>query len=226
MTLQFGPQQFAADGVALERELVPAALLRTINEVMRARAKRVMDALGTRPIGIGSRNGFHELVQRSPGRFDVPMSESDLAPIWGAQGSTAPEVPWLQMVRSALGPDARPAFCGVVIARFFVDDGSGMVEERSICVVAMQRRVSAPDFEIPLCAARPGVMGGAPDVISVRQADIEEHPRIGSQCQQHRCPFVARWRRSVVVAHDTHRVPTCGVVVRDAQDLIEPTEAH
>ena len=111
------PQQFAADGVALARGLVPAALLHTINDVMRARATRVMAALGTRPIGIGSKNGYHELVQRSPGRFDVPMSEQDLMPIWGAQGSTAPQVPWLGLVREVLGADAQPSFCGVVFSR-------------------------------------------------------------------------------------------------------------
>ncbi len=117
MTHLLCSRQFAADGVALARGLVPAALVRTINQEMRARAARVMDALGPRPIGIGSRNGFLELVQRSPGRFDVPMSESDLMPIWGAQGSTAPQVPWLELVRSVLGPDTRPSFCGVVFSR-------------------------------------------------------------------------------------------------------------
>jgi hypothetical protein len=111
------PRQFAADGVALARGLVSAAVLRTINEVMRARATRVMEALGTRPIGIGSRNGYYELVQRSPGRFDVPISEQDLMPIWGVQGSTAPAVPWLGLVQAILGPDAQPSFCGVVFSR-------------------------------------------------------------------------------------------------------------
>ena len=116
MNILLSPRQFAADGVALARGLVPAALLRSINEVMRAHARRVMGALGTRPIGIGSRNGFHELVQRSPGRFDVPMSELDLMPVWGARGSVAPQVPWLDLVRAVLGPDARPSFCGVVFS--------------------------------------------------------------------------------------------------------------
>ncbi len=110
-------QQFATDGVALVRGLVDTTLLRSINALMRARAQRVMAALGTRPIGIGSRQGYHELVQRSPGRFDVPMSESDLAPIWGAQGSTAPGVPWLGLVQAVLGPQAQPSFCGVVFSR-------------------------------------------------------------------------------------------------------------
>jgi ectoine hydroxylase-related dioxygenase (phytanoyl-CoA dioxygenase family) len=76
-----------------------------------------MAALGHRPIGIGSRNGYREVVQRSPGRFDVPMHERDLAPIWGAQGSMATDVPWLGLVHAVLGPDAKPSFCGVVFSR-------------------------------------------------------------------------------------------------------------
>lgn len=117
MSIQLHPRQFATDGVVLVHGLVNAALLHTINDLMRARAKRVMEALGNKPIGIGSRNGYYELVQRSPGRFDVPLSEQDLMPIWGTQGSIAPEVPWVGFVRSVLGPDARPSFCGVVFSR-------------------------------------------------------------------------------------------------------------
>jgi hypothetical protein len=104
------------DGVVLVRGLVGPALLRRINEVMRARAARVMAALGTRPIGIGSRDGYHELVQRSPGRFDVPLSEQALVPIWGEQGSMSPEVPWWGLVRATLGDDVKPSFCGVVLS--------------------------------------------------------------------------------------------------------------
>jgi hypothetical protein len=111
------PDQFAAAGVAWVRGLVPAAMLGAINGVMRARAAHVMAALGDRPIGIGSRNGYHELVQRSPGRFDVPLSERDLLPIWGPEGSLASDVPWLPLVRAVLGPAARPSFCGVVFSR-------------------------------------------------------------------------------------------------------------
>jgi hypothetical protein len=111
------PEQFATEGVAWIRGLVPETLLGVINGVMRAQAARVMAALGNRPIGIGSRNGYREVVQRSPGRFDVPMQEQDLMPIWGAEGSLAVDVPWLGPVRAVLGPDARPSFCGVVFSR-------------------------------------------------------------------------------------------------------------
>jgi Phytanoyl-CoA dioxygenase (PhyH) len=111
------PRQFAADGVMLARGLVDGPLLRRINDLLRTRAALVMAALGSRPIGIGSRDGYHELVQRSPGRFDVPLTERDLAPLWGTQGSTAAEVPWIELVRAALGMDAAPSFCGVVFSR-------------------------------------------------------------------------------------------------------------
>lgn len=111
------PDRFAVEGVAWVRGLVPAPMLGAINDLLRARAARVMAALGDRPIGIGSRNGYHEVVQRSPGRFDVPLQERDLMPIWGAAGSLAADVPWLPLVRAVLGPEARPSFCGVVFSR-------------------------------------------------------------------------------------------------------------
>jgi len=92
MNLSLSPEQFAAEGVALVRGLVPESLLGSINGVMRAQAARVMAALGNRPIGIGSRNGYHELVQRSPGRFDVRCMNRTWCDL-GAQGSMAAEVP-------------------------------------------------------------------------------------------------------------------------------------
>ena len=107
-------------GYLLARGLVAPPLLRSINTLMRARAARVMDALGGRPIGLGSVNGYDELVQRSHNRWDVPMSEADLAGIWGPRGSVAPAVPWLGLVQETLGPTAAPSFCGVV----FSDPGS------------------------------------------------------------------------------------------------------
>ena len=110
-------QVFESDGVLRIPGLVAPALLESINTLMRERVLRVMTALGDRPIGIGSRAGYHEVVQRSPGRFDIPMSEQDLLPLWGEKGSLAPGVPWLELVHAVLGPDARPAFCGVVFSR-------------------------------------------------------------------------------------------------------------
>jgi ectoine hydroxylase-related dioxygenase (phytanoyl-CoA dioxygenase family) len=110
-------QLLLADGGLRVPGLVPPQLLADINALMRSRAERVMHALGGRSIGIGSRAGFHELVQRSPGRFDVPLSEADLLPLFGPEGSLSPALPWMQIVHAVLGPDARPAFCGVVFSR-------------------------------------------------------------------------------------------------------------
>ena len=84
------PRAFATRGFALAPGLVKPPLLRAIASLMRARAERVMTALGERPIGIGSREGYHELVQRSPGRWDVPLTEADLAPIWVRAGPHTP----------------------------------------------------------------------------------------------------------------------------------------
>ena len=45
-------------GYLVRRGLVAPPLLRSINTLMRARAARVMAALGDRPIGLGSVNGY------------------------------------------------------------------------------------------------------------------------------------------------------------------------
>ena len=85
------PTAFAATGVARVRGLVAPPMLHQINTVMRSRADRVMSALGSREIGIGSAAGYHELVQRSHNRFDVPLDEATIAPLWLDQPA-----PWLR----------------------------------------------------------------------------------------------------------------------------------
>ena len=110
-------RELVVEGATLVRSLVGQSLLRAVDRVMRQRAGQVLAALGDRTIGIGSRDGYTELVQRSPGRFDVPLSEAELRPIWGSNGSVAKSVPWLGLVHSVLGPEARPSFCGVVFSR-------------------------------------------------------------------------------------------------------------
>jgi len=156
-------------GYLVRRGLVAPPLLRSINRIMRARAARVMAALGDRPIGLGSVNGYRtssspqptpalhsrlafysvylfcasrydELVQRSHSRWDVPMSENDLAEIWGPQGSVAQGVPWLELVLAILVPSAAPSFCGVV----FSDPGSP----------AQQWHIDSPVRQHAVCAAK------------------------------------------------------------------------
>jgi hypothetical protein len=163
MTLPISAEQFATEGVALVRGLVPESMLGIINEVMRARAAHVMAALGNAPIGIGSRNGYREVVQRSPGRFDVPMHEQDLIPIWGPQGSIGSDVPWLGMVRAVLGADARPSFCGVVFSRpgspaqqWHIDSPHEAAEQRAAHAV----NVLVALADIPLAAGPTEVARG------------------------------------------------------------------
>eukprot|EP00929_Paragymnodinium_shiwhaense_P015269 TRINITY_DN123331_c0_g1_i1.p1 TRINITY_DN123331_c0_g1~~TRINITY_DN123331_c0_g1_i1.p1 ORF type:complete len:263 (-),score=9.01 TRINITY_DN123331_c0_g1_i1:8-796(-) len=106
-------ERFAARGVLHVRGLVLPPLLQRVNTLMRSRAHRVMTALGSKPIGIGSKDGYHELVQRSPNRFDVPLSEADTVALW----SEDRKPPWMEFVRDVLGPDAKQSFAGVVFSK-------------------------------------------------------------------------------------------------------------
>jgi hypothetical protein len=67
----------------------------------------VMDALDDRDIGIGSAAGFHELVQRSQGRWDLPISPQDF-------GVDVRTFPWWPVVEQILGQDAEHSFSGCV----------------------------------------------------------------------------------------------------------------
>jgi len=117
-TVRQHSERLITEGFTIVRQLVPAAQLLVIDRSMRAHAERVMTALGSRSIGIGSRDGYIEIVQRSPGRFDVPIfDERFFDPIWGAEGSAAASVPWMNLVHESLGPEARPSFSGVVFSK-------------------------------------------------------------------------------------------------------------
>jgi ectoine hydroxylase-related dioxygenase (phytanoyl-CoA dioxygenase family) len=73
----------------------------------------VKAALGDREIGIGSAAGYHEIVQRSRGRWDLPISPEQF-------GTCITRVPWWPLVATVLGDDAEHSFSGVV----FSDPGS------------------------------------------------------------------------------------------------------
>jgi len=72
-----------------------------------------MTALGTQTIGIGSAAGFDEVVQRSPGRWDIPISPAEF-------GVDERALPWWPLIAAVLGDDAEHAFSGVV----YSDPGS------------------------------------------------------------------------------------------------------
>ena len=87
--------------------LLDNELLELLLRVSRQRASAVRQALGEREIGIGSRAGFVEIVQRSPGRWDVPISLREF-------GLDSDTLPWWPIVTAVLGDDAEHAFSGVV----------------------------------------------------------------------------------------------------------------
>jgi hypothetical protein len=100
-------QQLETDGFVLVPELCDSVMVETLLEVARQQAAAVRAALGTRDIGIGSAAGFIEIVQRSPGRWDVPISPEQF-------GFTDRQMPWWPLITAILGEDAEHSFSGVV----------------------------------------------------------------------------------------------------------------
>jgi len=82
--------------------LLAAELLPRIEAMLEARV----------PLGIGSRGGFHELTQRSPGRYDMPAELS-------LERTLDPDRKLRSLAVAALGGDTVPAelaFVGVVVS--------------------------------------------------------------------------------------------------------------
>lgn len=105
--------QLTTDGFVLLPERCSNETMDQILEVSRQRVRDVREALGTREIGIGSAAGYEELVQRSLGRWDVPITPQQF-------GLEDCEFPWSGLVAAVLGADAEHSFSGVV----FSDPGS------------------------------------------------------------------------------------------------------
>ncbi len=102
-------ERLASDGFVLLPERLSAARAQSILDVSRRRSRAVRDALGSRDIGIGSAAGYVEIVQRSPGRWDVPITPRQF-------GIDEREMPWWSLVARVLGEDAEHSFSGVVSA--------------------------------------------------------------------------------------------------------------
>ena len=105
--------QLASDGFVCLPDCCDEAFLKGILEVSHQRIHEVMAALGDKEIGIGSAAGYHEIVQRSPGRWDLPISPAEF-------GIGVKQVPWWPLVAMVLGDDAEHSFSGIV----FSDPGS------------------------------------------------------------------------------------------------------
>ena len=101
------------DGFAVTAGWCDTSMVNHLLDVSQRRSQEIAAALGTQPIGIGSAAGFFEVVQRSPGRWDIPISPSEF-------GVDDPSLPWWPLVTDILGHDAEHAFSGVV----YSDPGS------------------------------------------------------------------------------------------------------
>jgi len=106
-------RQLEEDGYLLAEDLCDPAFVAHLLEVSLRRSDQVMAALGAQSIGIGSAAGFDEVVQRSPGRWDIPISPSEF-------GVDERALPWWPLIAAVLGEDAEHSFSGVV----YSDPGS------------------------------------------------------------------------------------------------------
>jgi hypothetical protein len=99
--------QLASDGFVLLHRLCGSDLAGGLLDVCLRRLREIRAALGTKEIGIGSAAGYVEIVQRSPGRWDVPITPQQF-------GIDDRQMPWWPLVVAVLGEDAEPSFSGVV----------------------------------------------------------------------------------------------------------------
>lgn len=106
-------RRLTLDGFALMPGMCDADMVRHLLDVSQRRSREITEALGTQAIGIGSAAGFFEIVQRSPGRWDIPISPSEF-------GVEDRSLPWWPLVADILGHDAEHSFSGVV----YSDPGS------------------------------------------------------------------------------------------------------
>ena len=100
-------RQLEEDGYLLVEDLCDPVFVAHLLEVSLRRCDQVMSALGTQSIGIGSAAGFDEVVQRSPGRWDIPISPNEF-------GVDERALPWWPLIAAVLGDDAEHSFSGVV----------------------------------------------------------------------------------------------------------------
>lgn len=95
------------DGFVLLPRFCGRELTDSLLDVSRRKTGALRDALGAKEIGIGSAAGYDEIVQRSPGRWDVPIAPQEF-------GIDDQQMPWWPLVAAVLGDDAEHSFSGVV----------------------------------------------------------------------------------------------------------------
>lgn len=107
MDLNHFQQAIRSDGFAVIDGLCDGATVESILSIAKAKSQSTRDALGDQDIGVGSAAGYDEIVQRSPGRWDVPVSPDEF-------GVIESRMPWHEYITVILGTDAEHSFSGVV----------------------------------------------------------------------------------------------------------------
>lgn len=100
-------QRVVREGFLALPDLCDATFVQRILAVSLQRIERVRTALGSRETGIGSAAGYIEIVQRSRGRWDLPISPRRF-------GIRDEDLPWWPLVTAILGQGAEHSFSGVV----------------------------------------------------------------------------------------------------------------
>ena len=88
-------QRLESDGFLLLSPFLNADTVAALSAVSRERLQAIRAALGTKEIGIGSAAGYDEIVQRSPGRWDVPITTQQF-------GMVDRDMPWWGLVSAIL----------------------------------------------------------------------------------------------------------------------------
>ncbi len=99
--------RLATDGFVVVPHVCDDDLVQRLLDASRRNVRRSQDSLGSKEIGIGSAAGYAEIVQRSPGRWDVPIDPTEF-------GLELTKAPWWSLVESALGSDAELWVSGVI----------------------------------------------------------------------------------------------------------------
>ena len=96
-----------SEGFVLLHKLCSKGFVEQVLYIARRKTDDLRKALGSKEIGIGSAAGYLEIVQRSPGRWDVPIEPQEF-------GLEEHKMPWWPLIATALGEDAEHSFSGVV----------------------------------------------------------------------------------------------------------------
>lgn len=100
-------QQVETDGFVALDGLCSPEFIKNISNNSHGKVREINAALGDQQIGIGSAAGFREIVQRSPGRWDIPISPQEFQVV-------DHDMPWWSLIADILGDDAEHSFSGVV----------------------------------------------------------------------------------------------------------------